>query len=64
MLLVVSLDGALHAQTALVVGPENKATALLVSHLQRSDICKKPGTAFTMEYQMPGADARTLVDQA
>eukprot|EP00971_Amphidinium_carterae_P272775 5413852-Amphidinium_carterae.1 len=38
---------------AQAVDPENKATALLITHCQRSDTCKKPGTAFTMEYQMP-----------
>eukprot|EP00971_Amphidinium_carterae_P238074 4726311-Amphidinium_carterae.1 len=44
---------------AVTVGPENKATVLLITHLQRSDTCRKPGTAFTMEYQMPGTDVRT-----
>eukprot|EP00971_Amphidinium_carterae_P175028 3469671-Amphidinium_carterae.1 len=45
-------------------GPENKATALLRTHRQRSDTCRKRGTAFTMEYQIPGTDVRTLVVQA
>eukprot|EP00971_Amphidinium_carterae_P332303 6466390-Amphidinium_carterae.1 len=47
----------------LIVGPENKATALLISHRQRADACKKPGTAFTTEYQIPGTDVRTLVQK-
>eukprot|EP00971_Amphidinium_carterae_P159804 3168442-Amphidinium_carterae.1 len=62
LLLGVALDGALHAH--FVLGPENKATALLISHRQRSETCRNPGTAFTMEYQIPGADVRTLVVQA
>eukprot|EP00971_Amphidinium_carterae_P046015 905425-Amphidinium_carterae.1 len=53
----VSLDGA-------TVSPESKATALLTTHRQRSDTCRKPGTAFIMEYQTPGADVRTLLVQA
>eukprot|EP00971_Amphidinium_carterae_P152696 3026692-Amphidinium_carterae.1 len=44
----------------ITLGPENNATALLTTHCQRADTCKKPGTAFTMEYQIPGTDARTL----
>eukprot|EP00971_Amphidinium_carterae_P323772 6434465-Amphidinium_carterae.1 len=56
-LLGVSLDGA-------TFGPENKATALLITHRQRSETCRKPGTAFTIEYQTPGIDVRTLVVQA
>eukprot|EP00971_Amphidinium_carterae_P285299 5663742-Amphidinium_carterae.1 len=48
----------------LTVCPENKATVLLRTHCDRSDTCKKPGTAFTMEYQIPGTDARTSVVQA
>eukprot|EP00971_Amphidinium_carterae_P224507 4453773-Amphidinium_carterae.1 len=43
--------------------PENKAAALLISHRQKADTCRKPGTAITMEYQIPGADVRTLVVQ-
>eukprot|EP00971_Amphidinium_carterae_P170077 3369945-Amphidinium_carterae.1 len=38
-----------------------EATALLISHRQRSDTCRKPGTAFTTEYKIPGTDARTSV---
>eukprot|EP00971_Amphidinium_carterae_P106144 2102238-Amphidinium_carterae.1 len=64
MLLGTSIDGAMHAHCALMVGPENKATALLISHCQRSDICRKPGTAFAMEYQTPGTDVRTLVPKS
>eukprot|EP00971_Amphidinium_carterae_P140246 2778677-Amphidinium_carterae.1 len=60
----VSLDGALNAHCTCTVSPENKATALLRTHRQRSDTCKKPGTAFTMEYQIPGREIRTLVAQA
>eukprot|EP00971_Amphidinium_carterae_P108137 2140796-Amphidinium_carterae.1 len=63
MLLGVSFDGALRAHSALIVGPENKATALRISHRQRSDTCRKPGTAFTMEYKIPGTDVRALVVQ-
>eukprot|EP00971_Amphidinium_carterae_P256649 5095960-Amphidinium_carterae.1 len=55
-------NGALHAHCALI-GPENKATALLITHRRRSDTCRKPGTAFTTEYQMPGEDVRTSVAQ-
>eukprot|EP00971_Amphidinium_carterae_P095498 1889424-Amphidinium_carterae.1 len=53
------LKGALLMR--LIVSPENKATALLINHCQRPVTCKKPGTAFTTEYQIPGADDRTLV---
>eukprot|EP00971_Amphidinium_carterae_P146141 2896548-Amphidinium_carterae.1 len=50
------------AYCARLADPENKATALPTSHRQRSDTwCKKPGTAFTTEYRIPGADNRTLV---
>eukprot|EP00971_Amphidinium_carterae_P337306 6474042-Amphidinium_carterae.2 len=48
-------------QMQLMVGPEHKATALLISHSQTPDTCRKPGTAFTTEYQINGADVRTLV---
>eukprot|EP00971_Amphidinium_carterae_P036479 717223-Amphidinium_carterae.1 len=52
-----SLDGLI-----LLVGPENKATALLISHFQRLETwCRKPGTAFTTEYKIPGTEVRTLV---
>eukprot|EP00971_Amphidinium_carterae_P319300 6346363-Amphidinium_carterae.1 len=47
----------------LTLGPENKATALVISHRPRSDTCRKPGTAFATEYQIPGADVRTLVQK-
>eukprot|EP00971_Amphidinium_carterae_P112054 2219458-Amphidinium_carterae.1 len=47
----------------LIVGPENKATALLISHRQKPNTCRKPGTAFTMEYQIPGTAVRTLVQE-
>eukprot|EP00971_Amphidinium_carterae_P197651 3922731-Amphidinium_carterae.1 len=55
---------SLNAHGAQTVTPENKATALLKTHLQRSDTCRKPGTAFTTEYQIPGTDVKTLVVQA
>eukprot|EP00971_Amphidinium_carterae_P280004 5558287-Amphidinium_carterae.1 len=58
---ILSSDGAFHAQLRLIVRPENKATALLISHCQRPDTCKKPGTAFTTEYQIPGTAVTTLV---
>eukprot|EP00971_Amphidinium_carterae_P065595 1299640-Amphidinium_carterae.2 len=61
LLLGVSLHGAFNADCAQTVSPENKPTALLRTHRQRSDTCKKPGTAFTMEYQVPGKAVRTLV---
>eukprot|EP00971_Amphidinium_carterae_P214008 4247153-Amphidinium_carterae.1 len=32
-----------------------------MSHRQRSDTCRKPGTAFTAEYKAPGTDVRTSV---
>eukprot|EP00971_Amphidinium_carterae_P171738 3405084-Amphidinium_carterae.1 len=64
LLLRVSLDGAVNAHCAQAGSPENKATALLISHRQRSDTFRKPGTAFTIEYQLPGADVRTLAVQA
>eukprot|EP00971_Amphidinium_carterae_P151106 2996450-Amphidinium_carterae.1 len=48
-------------RSASIVSPENKLTELLMSHRQRSDTCKKPGTAFTTEYNTPGRDVRTLV---
>eukprot|EP00971_Amphidinium_carterae_P036151 710524-Amphidinium_carterae.1 len=54
------------AQCALmrpIVGPENKVTALLISHRQRADTCRKPGTTFTMEYEIPGTDVTTLVQK-
>eukprot|EP00971_Amphidinium_carterae_P172175 3413685-Amphidinium_carterae.1 len=44
---------ALTAHCDQAVSPENKVTALLITHRHRSDTCRKPGTAFTMEYQMP-----------
>eukprot|EP00971_Amphidinium_carterae_P011976 236205-Amphidinium_carterae.1 len=47
----------------LFVGPEHKATALLISHRQKPDTCRKPGTALTTEYQIPGTDVRTLVQE-
>eukprot|EP00971_Amphidinium_carterae_P200985 3988354-Amphidinium_carterae.1 len=59
----LSLDGAFHAHLRLIVGPENKATALLISHCQWPDTSRKPGTAFTTEYQIPGTDVRTLVQE-
>eukprot|EP00971_Amphidinium_carterae_P141044 2795133-Amphidinium_carterae.1 len=60
MLLGVLLNGALRLLTVLVVSPEKRATVLPISHRPRSDTCKKPGTAFTMEYRIPGRDDKTL----
>eukprot|EP00971_Amphidinium_carterae_P315940 6280257-Amphidinium_carterae.1 len=47
-----------------ILCPENKATALLRSHRQRPDTCRKPGTAFATEYKAPGTDARTFVQKS
>eukprot|EP00971_Amphidinium_carterae_P296624 5892563-Amphidinium_carterae.1 len=57
-------NGALNARCAKTRRPENKATAFLITHCERSGACRKPGTAFTMEYHIPGTDVMTLVVQA
>eukprot|EP00971_Amphidinium_carterae_P019788 389883-Amphidinium_carterae.1 len=64
LLLGVSWDGILNVHCAQTASPENKATVLLITHRQRTDTCRNPGTDFTMEYQMPGTNVRTLVVQA
>eukprot|EP00971_Amphidinium_carterae_P160278 3177421-Amphidinium_carterae.2 len=43
----------------LATTPENNATAFPTIQLQKPETCKKPGTAFTAAYKIPGADVST-----
>eukprot|EP00971_Amphidinium_carterae_P192514 3820245-Amphidinium_carterae.1 len=40
----------------LVTNPDKNESVSLIARAQNLDTCKKPGTAFTVEYKTPGAD--------